>query len=112
MSQWLQRSERISIVSVGKVPRTSVVIQSRQKPVGTSFSVWQATTQSMQPTHLAVSITIPKRAIYASTMNVTKLLWMLVPPISGSVLYFVVRPATLAPLMYALFSAGLVWPKP
>ena len=97
LSQWLQRSERISIVSVGKVPRTSVVIQSRQKPVGTSFSVWQATTQSMQPTHLAVSITIPKRAIYASTMNVTKLLWMLVPPISGSVLYFVVRPATLAP---------------
>jgi hypothetical protein len=63
LSQWLQRSERISIVSVGKVPRTSVVIQSRQKPVGTLFSVWQATTQSMQPTHLAVSITMPKRAI-------------------------------------------------
>ena len=30
LSQWLQRSERISIVSFGKVPRTSVVIQSRQ----------------------------------------------------------------------------------
>src|SRR5512137_3156702 len=64
LSQWLQRSERISIASVGNVPRTSVVIQSRQKPAGTLFSVWQATTQSMQPTHLAVSITIPKRAIY------------------------------------------------
>jgi hypothetical protein len=63
LSQWLQRSERISILTAGKVPRTAVVIQSRQKPRGTSFSVWHATTQSMQPTHLAVSITIPRRAI-------------------------------------------------
>ncbi len=58
-SQWLQRSERISIVRSGNVPRTSVVIQSRLKPTGTLFSVSQATTQSMQPTHLRVSMTIP-----------------------------------------------------
>jgi len=30
LSQWLQRSLRISMLSCGKVPRTSVVIQSRQ----------------------------------------------------------------------------------
>src|SRR6266511_2462015 len=63
LSQWLQRSERISSESAGNSPRTSVVIQSRQKPSGTSFSVLQATTQSMQPTHLRVSMTIPKRGI-------------------------------------------------
>jgi hypothetical protein len=59
LSQWLQRSERISIFRFGYVPDTSVVIQSRQKPCGTSFSVAQATTQSMQPTQRVVSITIP-----------------------------------------------------
>ena len=30
LSQWLQRSERISIERCGNSPRTSVVIQSRQ----------------------------------------------------------------------------------
>ena len=30
LSQWLQRSERISIARCGNSPRTSVVIQSRQ----------------------------------------------------------------------------------
>ena len=112
MSQWLQRSERISSDRCGNSPRTSVVIQSRQKPSGTSFSVWQATTQSMQPTHLRVSMTIPKRDTYASFTKVTKLLWMLVPPISGSVTYFVVSCAALAPFMYARVSILLVWPKP
>lgn len=62
-SQWLQRSVRISIVRVGNLPFTSVVIQSRLKPSGTWFSVLQAITQSMQPTQRRVSITMPKRAI-------------------------------------------------
>ena len=45
-------------------PRSRLVaIQSRLYPSGTSFSVLQATTQSMQPTHLRVSITMPKRAM-------------------------------------------------
>ena len=113
MSQWLQRSERISSDRCGNTPRTSVAIQSRQKPSGTSFSVWQATTQSMQPTHLRVSMTIAKRdTVQASFTKVTKLLWMLVPPISGSVTYLVVSWAALAPFMYARVSILLVWPKP
>ena len=63
LSQWLQRSVRISSERAGNAPRTAVVIQSRLKPSGTSFSVLQATTQSMQPTHLRVSMTMPKRAM-------------------------------------------------
>src|SRR5512139_2425073 len=63
LSQWLQRSERISSERLGNSPRVSVTIQSRQCPWGTSFSVWQATTQSMHPTHFRVSMTIPKRGM-------------------------------------------------
>jgi hypothetical protein len=59
LSQWLQRSDRISIWSVGDVPTVSVVIQSRLNPSGTWFSVLQATTQSMHPTHVRVSIAMP-----------------------------------------------------
>jgi hypothetical protein len=59
LSQWLQRSLRISSASFGNSPRTSVAIQSRQYPTGTSFSDWHATTQSVQPTHSRVSMTIP-----------------------------------------------------
>src|SRR5512143_3099975 len=62
-SQWLQRSERISIWSVGNVPFTSYAIQSRLKPSGTPFSVLQATTQSMQPTQRTVSMTMPNLAM-------------------------------------------------
>src|SRR5512136_3173997 len=63
LSQWLHRSDRISIARLGNAPRTSVVIQSRQWPSGTSFSVLHTTTQSMHPTHLRVSITMPKRGV-------------------------------------------------
>jgi hypothetical protein len=58
-SQWLQRSLRISMWSDGEMPAVSYTIQSRLYPSGTPFSVLHATTQSMQPTHFAVSITIP-----------------------------------------------------
>ena len=54
--------------------------------------------------------------ISASFTKVTKLLWMLVPPISGveSLLACVVelRHALRAAFRYALFSILLVWPKP
>ena len=67
-------------------PTVSYAIQSRLKPSGTRFSVLQATTQSMQPTQRRVSIAMPYRAIaYASASTVTKLTFMPVPPISGSV---------------------------
>src|SRR5512143_1840746 len=62
-SQWLQRSDRISMCSVGNVPVTSYAIQSRLKPSGTPFSVLQATTQSMQPTHRTVSMAMPNLAM-------------------------------------------------
>lgn len=71
---------------VGNFPLTSVVIQSRQKPSGTSFSVLHATTQSMQPTQRVVSITMPKRAMAQASTRVTKLTFMPVPPMSGSTL--------------------------
>src|SRR5512147_2911041 len=60
-SQWLHRSLLISRRGDGNSPRVSYVIQSRQKPSGTSFSVLHATTQSMHPTHLRVSMAIPYR---------------------------------------------------
>ena len=85
-SQWLQRSEVIVSRRSGIVPSSRWLIQSRQKPSGTSFSVLQATTQSMQPTHWRVSMTIPKRAmVQAPCSMVTKLTLAPVPPISGSV---------------------------
>src|SRR3990170_2665722 len=62
-SHWLHRSLRISMWSEGYLPVTSCVIQSRLNPSGTLFSVLHATTQSMQPTHLTVSMTIPNRAM-------------------------------------------------
>src|SRR3989304_4970051 len=62
LSQWLQRSDRISMCSVGNVPVTSVAIQSRLNPSGTWFSVLHATTQSMQPTPRTVSMTMPNLA--------------------------------------------------
>ena len=61
-SQWLQRSLRISRRVSGNAPAASVTIQSRHSPSGTSFSVWQATTQSMHPTQRTVSMAIAKRA--------------------------------------------------
>ena len=51
-------SDRISISSCGYVPSITSTTQSRQKPIGTLFSVWQATTQSLHPTHFLVSTAI------------------------------------------------------
>src|SRR3989338_2366064 len=50
----------------GKRPFTSVRTQSRRCPGGTLFSILQATTQSWQPMHCRVSITIPRRAMTVS----------------------------------------------
>src|SRR5574340_792858 len=62
-SQWLQRSLRILRSRVGKLPESCWVTQSRCMSSGVWFSVLQATTQSWQPTHRRVSITIPSRAM-------------------------------------------------
>ena len=85
-SQWLQRSEVMVRCRSGIAPSSRWLIQSRQWPSGTSFSVLHATTQSMQPTHCRVSITMPRRAMaQASVSRVTKLTLVAVPPMSGSV---------------------------
>ena len=53
--QWLHRSERISMSRVGNLPLVTVRIQSLNPPRGTRFSVLQAYTQALQPTHLFMS---------------------------------------------------------
>ena len=76
----------------GNSPDTTSVIQSRVNPSGTSFSKKHEITQEWQPTHRFVSITIPYLAIgvlcvvYGYTTNVTKLTFIPVPPMTGSVL--------------------------
>src|SRR5512136_853902 len=59
--QWLQRSERISMERPGKVPVTSVVIQSRKPPSGSAFSVLHEITQALHPTQRRVSTAMAYR---------------------------------------------------
>jgi hypothetical protein len=63
LEQWLQRSERNSVVSCGYFPWVASTIQSLFRPSGTLFSVLQATTQSPQPMQVFVSITMANRVI-------------------------------------------------
>ena len=59
LSQWLQRSEKKVSFRSGKRPSSCARTRSRRCPGGTLFSTLQATTQSSQPMHCRVSITIP-----------------------------------------------------